>query len=290
MLAGINPSQGDVTELLVNKEKLDEPIYLRQLLADAVTAPDNPYFARSMVNRMWYQFMGDSFTKNVDDFDNGIDEPSMPDLLDKLSEDFKANHYDLKKMVEWITMLKPYGLSTKCKGKKSEEAVGFFSFQLIRPLSPEQLYDSLLTLTQIDRSSESANASGERKRFVDEFVRTFGTDETPTAAPTYDGTITQSLIMMNSLLMTRVTSCVPGSFLHQLIDDDSRSDKDRIEAIYLAALSRRATSRSEGHCLIWIRPKQGGSGGYFFRYSLGRDQLGGIFAQSLKGSVPVSLE
>ena len=241
-LSGVKPTKGDVTEFLNDQAKQDKPIYLRQMLAEAVTAPDNPYFARSMVNRMWYHFMGHSFTKNVDDFDNGLDEPSMPDLLDKLADDFKASNYDLKKLVHWICSSKPYGLSSKRKGKKSEEAVGFFSFQLTRPLTPEQLYDSVLTLTQIERSSQSANASSERKGFIDEFVRTFGTDEIATATPTYDGTITQSLMMMNSPLMNRVTSCVPGSYLHELIKDESRSDKDRIEAIYLAALSRRPTS------------------------------------------------
>jgi len=241
-LSGEKPSKGDVTEFLKEQVKQDKPVYLRQVLADAVTAPDNPYFARAMVNRVWYHFMGHSFTKNVDDFDNGLDEPSMPDLLDKLAEDFKANNYDLKKLVHWIATSKPYGLSTKRKGKKSDEAVGFFSFQLTRPLTPEQLYDSVLTLTQIERSSESANSSGERKRFIDEFVRTFSNDDSPTAAPTYDGTITQSLMMMNSPLMNRVTSCVPGSYLHELIKDESRSDKERIESIYLAALSRRPTS------------------------------------------------
>ncbi|MBX9654423.1 DUF1549 and DUF1553 domain-containing protein [bacterium] len=241
-LSGAKPTKGDVTEFLKDQMKEDKPVYLRQVLADAVTAPDNPYFARAMVNRVWYHFLGHSFTKNVDDFDNGLDEPSMPDLLDKLAEDFQANNYDVKKLVHWIATTKTYGLSTKRKGKKSDEAVGFFSFQLTRPLTPEQLYDSVLTLTQIDRSSETANASGERKQFIDEFVRTFSNDDSPTAAPTYDGTITQSLMMMNSPLMNRVTSCVPGSYLHDLIKDESRSDKERIESIYLAALSRRPTS------------------------------------------------
>lgn len=241
-LSGAKPTKGDVTEFLKDQTKEDKPVYLRQVLADAVTAPDNPYFARAMVNRVWYHFLGHSFTKNVDDFDNGLDEPSMPDLLDKLAEDFQANNYDVKKLVHWIATTKTYSLSTKRKGKKSDEAVGFFSFQLTRPLTPEQLYDSVLTLTQIDRSSETANASGERKQFIDEFVRTFSNDDSPTAAPTYDGTITQSLMMMNSPLMNRVTSCVPGSYLHDLIKDESRSDKERIESIYLAALSRRPTS------------------------------------------------
>lgn len=232
----------DVRDLLRESDGSGRPVYLREELARRITADDNPYFARAMVNRVWYQLMGHSFTKNVDDFDNGIDDPSMPDLLDQLAEDFKANGYDVKRLVEWIANSRPYGLSSRRKGKETNEAVGFFSFQLVKPLSPEQLYDSVLTLTGIDRASKTANASTERQRFIQEFQRTFGTDEIPTAAPTYDGTITQSLMMMNSWLMSQVCSCVPGSFLHDIVTDESMNDRERVEAIFIAGLARKPTA------------------------------------------------
>lgn len=225
-----------------SKNGSGEPIYLRKILAKVITDDDNPYFARATVNRLWYHYFGHSFIKNVDDFDNGQDEPSMPDLLDRLAEDFKAHGYDMKRLHRWICSSKAYALSTKQRGKDNEEAIGFFTFQLVKPLTPEQLYDSVITLTQIDKTSKSANASEERRIFLREFKRTFGASEEATSTPKYDGTITQALMMMNSPLMNRACSCEPGSFLHTLATDTKLKPEEKVEAIFLAALSRNPTS------------------------------------------------
>jgi hypothetical protein len=249
-LAGLAKSASDVRDYLradsqANSKSSPDPsakqIRLRQVLAQTITADNNPYFARAMVNRLWYHFFGHSFTKNVDDFDNGLDEPTMPELLDHLASDFRQSKYDIKALIRGITLTKAYGLSSKRKPKKAEETLGFFSYQLVRPVSPEQLYDSLLTLTRIQDTSKQANASQERRAFVDELVRTFGTDAIATAAPTYDGTITQSLMLMNSPMTARLTACAPGSFLHEVVTDPKTNAKEKVDAIYLTALSRKPT-------------------------------------------------
>lgn len=241
-LAGIKTTSDDVRDYLRESTATGNGIRLRQQLAQAITAHDNPYFARAMVNRLWYHFLGHSFTKNVDDFDNGLDEPTMPDLLDRLADDFKKSGYDVKTLARWITATKAYALSSKRKAKKAEESLGFFNYQLVRPLTPEQLYDSLLTLTRIEETSKEANASQERRQFIDELLRTFGTDAIPTAAPTYDGTITQSLMLMNSPLVARLTACLPGSYLHSIVMDKKMTDKERIDSLFLSALSRKPTA------------------------------------------------
>ncbi|MGL5094643.1 MAG: DUF1549 domain-containing protein, partial [Planctomycetia bacterium] len=116
------PAVADVSEaaqlrLLDETAEAGEPIFLRKELAKAMTADDNPYFARAMVNRLWYNYFGHSFVKNVDDFENGQDEPTIPVLLDKLSEDFRVTGYDLKRLTRWICTSKAYSLSSKMKGK-----------------------------------------------------------------------------------------------------------------------------------------------------------------------------
>ncbi|MBY0588886.1 DUF1549 and DUF1553 domain-containing protein [bacterium] len=244
-LAGIKKNADDVRDYLRPEDSADAPaqgVRLRAELAKAITADSNPYFARAMVNRLWYHFFGHSFTKNVDDFDNGLDEPTMPELLDRLAGDFRTSKYNVKELARRITTTKAYGLSSKRKTKKNEDSLGFFSYQLVRPLSPEQLYDSLLTLTRLQDTSKESNTGKERQGFIDEMLRSFGTDAIPTAAPTYDGTITQSLMLMNSPLVGRLTSCVPGSFLHEVATDEKMNDKEKVDAIYLSALSRKPTS------------------------------------------------
>lgn len=243
-LTGEAPPPADEVLALLGKNAPAEhdSVYLRRVLAGTITAPDNPYFAKAVVNRMWRHFFGHSFTKDVDDLDNGLDEPTNPVLLDRLAEDFTANGFDLKRLARWITTSKAYGLSSRRRGKSTEDAVGFFAFQLVRPLTPEQLYDSVRTVTGIDRTSKSPDAAAERAEFVQRFLETFGEDEPQTGAPRYDGTITQGLMMMNSRAMDRATSCSPGSFLHSLASREKATDRDRVDEIYLAALCRKPTS------------------------------------------------
>lgn len=216
----------------------DQPILLRQVLAKTITAEDNPYFARAIVNRLWYHYMGHSFVKNVDDFDNGQDEPTMPDLLDRLAEDFRASGHDLKMLTRWICGSKAYSLSSQRRGKDSEEAAGFFTYMMVKPLSAEQLYDSVMTLTEAHKASKSENTSRERMAFIRQFEQTFGNDELPTTAPKYQGTITQSLMLMNSPLIEQSCACVPGSYLHRLATDGKLSNEEKVNELYLSALSR----------------------------------------------------
>lgn len=243
-LMGVSDQTDDVRKYLAPARD-QKPVFLRKQLADVITADDNPYFAKAIVNRLWFHLLGHSFTENVDDMDNGLDDPTMPELFDRLAGDFVASGHDLKQLVRWITNSECYNLSSRVPSSSPEDAIGFFNYQLVKPMTPEQLYDSILTLTQIDRSAREQNTSAERKQFINEFLQTFGNDELQTSTPTYEGTITQSLMLMNSRLMDRVCGCSPGSWLHQLVTDESINDRQRMESIYLAALSRKPTRNEE---------------------------------------------
>jgi hypothetical protein len=217
---------------------------MRRELAKVVTAKDNRFFARALVNRLWHHYMGHSFVRNVDDFDNGQDEPSMPDLLDKLVDDFKAHDYDVKRLTRWICTSKAYGLSSRHRGKENKDQQGFFNAMLVKPLTADQLYDSLMTLTDLPKASKSANAAAERGEFRREFRRTFGVDQEQTSAPKFNGTITQSLMLMNSGLVKRCTSCTEGTLLHRLVTTPGNVS-EKVEKLYLAALSRKPAANEK---------------------------------------------
>jgi hypothetical protein len=230
-----------------------EPIWLRRELAKAMTADDNPHFARAIVNRLWHHYLGHSFIRTVDDFDNGQDEPSMPELLDKLARDFKTSGYDLKRLTRWICTSRAYGLSSKHKGKPNKDAEGFFTTMLVKPMTPDQLYDSLLTLTDVHHTTSAANSQEARGRFLQEFRRTFGTNDEQTTAPKFNGTITQSLMLMNSGLVREACSCKPGSFLHK-VATSNLPPGDKAAALFQAALARKPTG-GEANLLGQLRSR-----------------------------------
>src|SRR4029077_16793502 len=82
----------------------------RQGLANWLTAGDNPFFAKSAVNRVWFYLMGKGIVDPVDDFRDS--NPSANDeLLDALAKDFVASKFDVKKLIRTIRLSRTYQLS-----------------------------------------------------------------------------------------------------------------------------------------------------------------------------------
>src|SRR5262249_757759 len=83
----------------------------RAALADWVTSPENPYFAKVIVNRVWADLMGRGIVDPVDDI-RATNPASNPELLDALAADFRKNGCDLKKLIRTICTSHAYRLST----------------------------------------------------------------------------------------------------------------------------------------------------------------------------------
>src|SRR5207249_1641678 len=82
----------------------------RVALAEWLVSPTNPFFARAMVNRIWYHVLGRGIVEPVDDF-RASNPPSNEPLLDALSRDFVAHGYDLRRTVALIMKSSTYQLS-----------------------------------------------------------------------------------------------------------------------------------------------------------------------------------
>ena len=86
----------------------DDP---RQKLADWMTAPTNPFFARAVANRYWAHFFSRGLVDPLDDM-RVTNPPSNPELLDALADDLVENHYSLKHLVKMIVKSRTYQLSS----------------------------------------------------------------------------------------------------------------------------------------------------------------------------------
>ena len=73
----------------------------RKELAKWVTAKENPYFAKAIVNRMWGLFLGQGFVEPIDDF-RSSNPPTLPAALDLLAADFAAHDFDLHHLIRVI--------------------------------------------------------------------------------------------------------------------------------------------------------------------------------------------
>src|SRR5262249_26604268 len=84
----------------------------RQTLADWLTSPENPFFAKSMANRLWSYFLGKGIIDPVDDI-RSSNPASNPELLDALTADFIRSGFDVKNLMRTVCRSRVYQHSIK---------------------------------------------------------------------------------------------------------------------------------------------------------------------------------
>lgn len=210
----------------------------RPVLARWLTSPDNPFFARAMVNRAWAHLFGTGLVNPVDDM-LPENTPSHPELLDALARHMAGpGGFDLKYLLRAICLSETYQRTSKpTPGNKDDKTL--FSHMTIKVMSPEQLFDSLARVTgsavPVGRGQGAGAAlrgqgNDPRTRFV-----TFFLAGAEAANPLeYEAGIPQALRLMNSPLTNNpnVVRAVVGT-----ATDSSAA----FERIYLTVLSRRPT-------------------------------------------------
>lgn len=217
----------------------------RAELAKLISDPKNEALSKAFVNRMWAHFLGRGFVNPVDDF-GPHNQPSHPEVLDRLASDFRESGYDIKKLCRWIAATQAYQLSSMVggKGKVTEKDDSLFASMPLRPMTPEQLFDSLLTATSAHKAGAGDDGHRRRDAWLRQFTFAFANDEAEEST-SFQGTIPQALMMMNGELMQEALSGKPGSFLGEVCaraGHVSSPERYMVESIYLAALSRRPTA------------------------------------------------
>ena len=216
----------------------------RRELARLMTATEDgpPMIAKAYVNRLWGHFFGYGFTKTLDDLGPHSPE-SHPELFQRLAEKFVGSGYDSKQLIRWICNSEAYNLTSRYgrKNRIDNPAAGempLFSHMYVKSMEAEQLYDSLIVATSAHAAGRSnwEEAQRQRERWMQQFVIAFDTDENDEAT-TFNGTIPQALMMMNSELIDNAVNAERGSHLHTVLSGPGR-DAAKIQKLYLTVLSR----------------------------------------------------
>jgi len=219
----------------------------RRELARLLTSGDQPQLAKAFVNRTWAQFFGYGFTNPVDDM-GPHNRPTHPELLDRLADEFVKTGYDTKQLVRWICNSRPYQLTSRFRDVNlaDDPAAGdppYFSHAYVKPLSAEQLFDSVLVATRADQADPYFNAEADRRRqrWLREFYSLEQTEEN-CEATTFDGSLPQALTMMNGPLVQQAVSGAPGTLLGEVLTGPG-NETEKIRRLSLAVLSRYPTPR-----------------------------------------------
>lgn len=217
----------------------------RVALARWMTSPQNPWFARALVNRMWGHFLGRGFVDPVDDM-RPSNPASAPELLDALAADFTASGDDLGHLVRVIVGTKAYGLSAApmndATAKADPEAKLWERFR-VTPMGPEELLGALVTATRVDavvRATGRLDLDNVRFRVRQRYGFLFDVDE-ESDEPDFDGTIAQALALINGSVVGTGTRLLPASALADVMASPG-DDATKIGALYLRSLSRFPTA------------------------------------------------
>jgi hypothetical protein len=121
---------------------------IREKLAAWMASPDNPFFARTIVNRVWKHFMGRGLVEDVDDF-RVTNPPTHPALLDALASDLIAQKFDLRHLMSTILNSRTYQLSSEPNESNRNDSLNYSHFTM-RRLMAETMLDAMSQVTGVN--------------------------------------------------------------------------------------------------------------------------------------------
>jgi hypothetical protein len=236
----------------------------REKLADWLTQPDNPYFAPSLVNRVWYHLLGVGIVSPVDDF-RATNPPSNPELLRALSDDFVKHGCRLKPLLRTILNSKTYQLASggPKPSRDAARAERYFTRARVKMLSAEQVLDAVSLATGVPESFKGYPAGtkaielaegGVDHPFLQAFARPVR-DSVCECGREEEPSLPEMLHLLNNAnLLARLKSSKSRIALWLGEGGDNRSV---IEKVYLVTLSRRPTAAELDIALKYVDALKG---------------------------------
>lgn len=227
-LLGANPTQPDGDR--------------RAALADWLTNPANPFFARAIANRVWFHLFGRGIVDPVDDFRDS-NPPAHPELLDLLAREFVSHQYDLRYLIRLVLNSTTYQLSERKAGPSPSDEK-YFAKARPRLLSAEQLLDAVSDVTGVPERFAGVPLGTRAVQLPDgdsqhPFLRAFGqpSRELPCECERDgDANLTQALqLTAGDTVSAKLRE--PNNRIGTLING-KKADAEIVELLVLAALSR----------------------------------------------------
>jgi hypothetical protein len=222
----------------------DDP---RPVLVDWMAAPDNPFFARALVNRYWRHFFGRGIVDPEDDM-RATNPPANPGLLDALADHFVAHGYDLEDLVRTICRSNAYRLDSRPNDDNLDDRQSFSRFYP-RRLQAEVLADAVDAVSG-SVTRYSGVPAGVRAMelpdadFSSAFLEVFGRPKGESACECErggDANLSQGLHLLNSKELSDKFAA-GGGRAAKLAADKDRDRAAKIEELYLTAYARPPTA------------------------------------------------
>ncbi len=231
----LQEAKKESSDLKVSRD-LAKPSELRMQLAEKVTDPRNPYFARAFVNRVWAELNGRGFVEPLDNFSE-YQANSHPQTLEYLGREFVASGYDTRALIRMILLTDTY------RRGHFEEDLGIETFELaeksftvspVRRMISEALYDSVVIAGHLEDKKWRA---GENVRTVTKQIRIPIGEEKTEVAPA-ETELAMNMSPGNAMMANNTMSAGAGYDLESSIEidfkkvlSDARNQEEEIDSM-----------------------------------------------------------
>jgi hypothetical protein len=227
----------------------------REILANWITSQDNPFFAKSVANRVWAHFTGVGIVNPVDDF-RASNPPSNPELLDELAKRLVEYKYDTKQIVRDICNSQTYQRScTPVPG--NEDDTRNYSHASVRRIPAENLLDCISQATNTKDKFQGLPIGARAVQIADGstsnyFLTSFGRSQRTTVCEdeaTTDPSLSQALHLING---DATGGKIMNGGLLKMWKDQGLSQQQIVEKIYMRCISRAPTEAESSTLLKMI--------------------------------------
>jgi Protein of unknown function (DUF1549)/Protein of unknown function (DUF1553) len=218
----------------------------RRVLADWMTAPDNPYFAAALANRLWAHYLGRGLVEPLDDL-RATNPATNEVLLLDLARHLREQKYDIKAFTRTLLLSRVYQLGAASEANRDDEQN--FSHAPDKALPAEVLLDAVCQVTNV---GEKFNGWPEGYRAIQVwdnrmpsyFFRIFGRPVRFSVCEcerSNEPSITQALHLMNSNEISEKIRARRGTA--RKLADSTKTPAEIVDELCLAALARYPTER-----------------------------------------------
>jgi hypothetical protein len=225
----------------------------RQWLATWLTSPQNPYFSRAIVNRVWRNFMGRGLVEAEDDL-RLTNPPSNAELFDALASDFSGHGFDVKRLIRQILGSAVYQrTSAPAPGNAVDQK--YYSHYIVRRLPAEVMLDAIAQVTGVP-SEFAGYPKGVRalqladSQVASYFLSVFGRPDrvqTCSCERQEEPSVTQALHIYNGETINQRLRASGGTMDRLMAA--SLFDEQVLDELFLLAFSRPPTERERSAIL-----------------------------------------
>jgi hypothetical protein len=229
----------------------------RVTLAEWMTRPDNPFFARNLANRVWAWTLGRGLVEPVDDV-RATNPPSNPELLTALAQYLTDNRYDVKKLLVLITSSRVYQTSATPNPTNAKDERNFSRAYFKRP-DAEVLCDMIAQALGVPDKFQGSPGVSRATQLWDskarsDFLKLFGRPSRVTACEcerTREPSVSQVLNLLNSTDLQAKLTHEAGTVASLV--RTQKDDAKLTEEMYLQFLARRPTAKERDAATAHLR-------------------------------------